>query len=263
MLSVGRKYPSDLTEEQWKLIRTLIPEARPGGRPRSTDMCAVMNACFYVSRTGCGWRYLPKEYPPWQTVYDYFAQWRECGIWQKIHALLVTLTREKAGRSVSPRLTMIDSQSVRAHYGENRGWDGFKKVRGRKRQILVDALGLVHGARVHAASLEDRREGLVLAKSYLAQGYRPQVMLADRAYNGCFADFLTYNSRVKVELLSSSKYDPQATNLKPKRWIVERTFAWFNHYKRLARDYERKISTSETMIHLAMIQLMLRRMAPH
>jgi putative transposase len=225
-------------------------------------MCAVLNACFYVNRTGCSWRYLPKEYPPWQTVYDYFTRWKRAGIWEEIHALLVAVLRIKSGRSNSPRLTMIDSQSVRAHYGENRGWDGFKKVRGRKRQILVDALGLVHGIRVHAANLEDRREGLTLTKIYFKKGIKPELMMADRAYNGCFSDYLTYYAGVKVQILSSSKKDPAATNLKPKRWIVERTFAWFNHYKRLARDYERTTLSSETMIRIAMMQLMLRRMAP-
>lgn len=262
MLSVGRKYPSDLTEEQWKRISKRIPEARHGGRPRTTSVKSVVNACFYVNRAGCGWRYLPKDYPPWQTVYNYFREWVKSGVWQQLNELLIQEIRASAGRSANPHLGIIDSQSVRAHYGECRGYDGFKKVKGRKRQILVDVMGFVHAVRIHGADLQDRREGLELAKAYLKKPNNLEKILADQGYNGCFVDYLTYYSKVEVTVMGGTKAKPNQQNMTPKRWIVERTFAWFNHFKRLARDYERKTSTSETMIYLAMIQLMLKRACP-
>lgn len=152
-------YPSDLSEAQWESIKELVPEARRGGRPRSTNVREVTNAILYLVNTGCGWRYLPREFPPWQTVYQYYRDWILTGIWRLIHDSLVKLTRKAAGRSEQPSYVIIDSQSAKANSGEELGYDGFKRVRGRKRQILVDTMGLTHCVHVHAADLSDTKEG--------------------------------------------------------------------------------------------------------
>lgn len=253
-----RQYPSDLTDHQWEAIKELIPKARSGGRKRSTCVRHVLNAIFYLNRTGCTWRSLPADFPPWKTVYYYFSKWQEMNVWRSINDFLVREVRKKAGKNEAPSVLIIDSQTAKAHYGENRGYDGFKRMRGRKRQIIVDTLGMVHGIRVHAADLEDRRQGLELIKTYKPKR-RLEMIFADRAYNGCFIDQVF----LKFRFWSTIVVNGKAGNLKPTRWIVERTFAWFNHYRRLSRDYERKIENSESMIYLAMTQLMLRRLCFH
>jgi len=138
-----------LSEAQWKSIRELIPSARSGGRPRTTDTRKVINAVLYVVNTGCAWRYLPKEYPPWKTVYDYFRSWIFAGVWKEMHELLKKRTRVLSGKEEDPSYLIIDSQSVRASSGEELGYDGFKRIRGRKRQILVDTIGMIHGVYIH------------------------------------------------------------------------------------------------------------------
>lgn len=271
------EYSSDLSDLEWQLIKDILPSASPGGRPRTTNLREVVNAVFYLTRTGCAWRLLPRTFPPPGTVYDYFRAWRTSGLWKRIHDLLVTQVREKEGRNASPSLLMLDSQSVKAQYGDSRGYDGFKKVRGRKRQIVVDALGLIHGLKVHAANGSDRKEGIAAVENC---GKLTGVtgFIADSGY-ACYK----FESKIHEQLnvwptitRSKSKkvchYDPNdktavyehvlvTSNLKPKRWIVERTFAWFNRYRRLSRDYERNSKVSETMIYLAMTQLMLRRLS--
>lgn len=265
-----RLYPSDLTDSQWESIKLFIPNARVGGRPRTTDVRRVLEAIFYLNRTGCAWRFLPNDFPKWQTCYDYCRQWNKLGIFKDVCSFLGKQVRLNCGLNVFPATVIIDSQSVKAQFGENRGYDGFKKVRGRKRHILVDALGTVLEARVSAANLSDNREGIELidkAKNVLSK--RPiQSMYADGGYRTSFA----YNmvSRFKIwPIMTSStvrhKHHARellASNLKPKRWIVERTFAWFNHYRRLVRDFERTTCQSETMIFIAMAQLLLRRLHP-
>lgn len=271
------EYSSDLSDFEWQLIKVILPSASPCGRPRRTDLREVVNAIFYLSRTGCAWRYLPRTFPPPGTVYDYFRKWRISGLWKKIHDLLVMQVRQKEGRSASPSLLMLDSQSAKAQYGDSRGYDGFKKVRGRKRQIVVDALGLIHGLKVHAANGSDRREGPNAVENC---GKLDGItgFIADSGY-ACHKFESQIYEQLKVwPTITSSKskkichYNPKdktcvyenvlvTSNLKPKRWIVERTFAWFNHYRRLSRDYERDSKVSETMIYLAMTQLMLRRLS--
>lgn len=256
------EYPSDLTDEQWKLIRDLLPEARRGGRPRSTCVREVVNALFYLNRTGCAWRYLPKNFPPWQTVYDYFSKWRASGTWRRIHAVLrreLRLTYQKKAR---PTLLIADSQSVRAPKGESRGFDGYKHVTGRKRQILVDTLGLVHAIKVHAANLQDRKEGAALLD--IPRRGTLKAIYADRGYSGYFCDraFAKLGIWPRITSLQPGGNGNQfvPANKQPKRWIVERTFSWFNHYRRLAKDYEKKTIYSESMIEIAMTQLMVRRL---
>jgi putative transposase len=262
----GRLYPSDLSDWQWQLIRRLIPPARSGGRPRTTDPRQVLNALLYLTRSGCAWRYLPASDPPWRTVYDYFIRWKQEGVLEKIHALLVSRVRLREGRAERPSVWIIDSQSIRSHFGDERGYDGFKKIRGRKRQILVDSLGLVHGVRVHAAHLQDRDEGYRLVEKTLPATHRFRELYADAGYAGSFS-LKTYRRYEKFPVITRSTgmgrpAENVLSNLKPTRWVVERTFAWFNHYRRLSRDYERSIPSSESMIRLAMTQLLLRRLVP-
>jgi putative transposase len=266
MSQAGRSYPSDLSDWQWQLIYRFIPPARGGGRPRTTDTRQVLNALLYLTRSGCAWRYLPTSYPPWRTVYDYFIRWKQEGVLEKIHGRLAKKVRMQEGRAETPSVWIIDSQSVRSPVGDERGYDGFKKIRGRKRQILVDSLGLVHGVRVHAAHLQDRDEGFSLVEKTLPAAYRFKQLYADAGYAGSFS-LKTYRRYEKFPVITRSigmktPAEKVMSNLKPTRWVVERTFAWFNHYRRLSRDYERKIPSSEAIIRLAMTQLMLQRLVP-
>jgi putative transposase len=277
-------YPSDLSDAQWELIENLIPKSRRGGRPRTTSVRQVVNAVFYLNRTGCAWRYLPAvEFPPWRTVYDYFTSWRNSGVWKQIHDFLVAHTRKTLGRNEKASTLIIDAQSSKAPAGESRGYDGFKKVQGRKRNVFVDTLGLVHGVKVDAANRKEHHSAIEMLRpdqSYFPCGVQPKLsaFYADGGYKahdfqnevrrhwGVWPTLKTSQSKIHFEKAipkMRSHYREvttlQASNLKPVRWIVERTFAWFNHYRRLAKDYERKTTHSEAMIYVAMTQLMLRR----
>lgn len=269
------EYPSNLTDEQWKLILSLIPEARPGGRPRSADVRQIVNAVFYLNRSGCAWRYLPKNFPPWQTVYDYFSRWRIQGVWKMIHEKLIKSARKCVGKKSQPSMLIIDSQSVRAPNGEERGYDGFKKLRGRKRHIMVDTLGFVHGIRIHAANLQDRSQGHLLLENYEEGKFKKlKAIYADNGYRGLFVKEVTQRlgfeptmpdlpmgGRGRTKSWKERLAHKQRARVVPKkRWIVERTFAWFNHYRRLSKDYERTAKTSEHMVYVAMTQLLLKRL---
>jgi len=276
MLKVEQVYPSDLSDTQWNAIKELIPSARYGGRPRTTNVREVINAIFYLTRSGCAWRYLPKSYPPWRTVYEYFSNWRRLGLWKKIHNRLRDRLRISQGRDISASALIVDSQSIRAAYGENRGYDGFKRLRGRKRHILVDTLGLLHSVRVHAANLSDRSQGHRLFEGFPQyKRARLDAVFADHGYRGQFVEDLHWdfgfyptipalrkNSGQGRRKTAKEKLANRRLGKTPKkRWVVERTFSWFNHYRRLSKDYERKVAHSESMIYLAMTQLMLRRPA--
>ena len=269
-----RRYPSDLSEAQWENIKGLIPNARTGGRPRTTSIREVISGVLYIVNTGCSWRYLPSNFPPWKTVYHYYRIWIFQGIWRVIHETLKRLTRLDHGKNQEPSYLIIDSQSVRAQSGEALGVDGFKKVRGRKRQILVDTLGLIHGVHIHAANLSDPKEGIYLIEKIPAS---IKVLSADMGYRGSFEEYFylrfgflpliqrrenTGQGKRKSALEKKNWKRTRPILKEPKRWIVERTFAWFNGYRRLSRDYEKTLPSSETMIYLAMTQLMLRRRHP-
>lgn len=270
MLEQRRPYPSDLTDEQWEYIKKLVPDPKSGGRPRKTHIREIINAIFYLNRTGCAWRYLPREFPPWQTVYGYFARFSASGIWRELSLKLHEHQRDlDQKRSVDPSYAVVDSQSVRAQYGEERGYDGFKKIRGRKRHILVDSMGIVYAAKVSAADKRDQREGLDL----IAQtSFRElKAIYADGAYRGLFEDHAYFKYGLIPTLIIGSVQrkdksregrEIKQSNLKPKRWIVERTFAWFNNFRRLSRDYERRTRHSESLIFVCMIMIMLHRLAP-
>lgn len=273
-----KAYPSDLSDAQWECIRDFIPKARSGGRRRTTNVRKIIDGVLYLVSSGCAWRYLPKDFPPWKTVYGYYRLWIFDGVWKRIHEFLKKQTRVSAGKNELPTYLIIDSQSVKAQSGDDLGYDGFKRVRGRKRQILVDTLGLIHGIHIHSAALSDPKEGCKILETMpdeLCESM--QVMSADMGYRGSFEDSFFFKfgflpliikrentGQGKKKKCLEKKYWKRTREkiVQPKRWIVERTFAWFNGYRRLSRDYEKKLYSSETMMYLAMIQLMLRRCYP-
>jgi putative transposase len=251
-------YPSDLTIEQWKLIKPMLPKTRVG-KPHVVNLKFIFNAILYLLHTGCQWRYLPKSFPNWNTVYYYFSKWCETGFWEMACRKLHKSVRVLCGKNCLPTCALIDSQSVRASNGESRAYDGFKKVRGRKRNIMTDTLGIVIGCKVHAANLPEAKTGKeILDKLPVAIKNNLQKIIADKGYRGALTDYAEYYHGKQVLITDKSLI---GTNLKPLRWIVERTFAWFNNYRRMSRDYERKVVNSESMIYLCMLHLLLRRLA--
>jgi len=254
---MDQAFPSDLTHKQWKLIEGLLPKARTGGRPRTTNLRAIVNAIFYLNRTGCQWRYLPKHFPAWQTVYDYYAKWMKSGIWLQIYFTLYFLVRKKEGRNVYPSLAIVDAQSIRAHFGENRARDVFKKVTGRKRSILVDSLGFLLCCYVHKGNDQDHT-GFEILFARLLDPFKKNLskIIGDGAYRYDSLKDLVGEYDIEMQVLN---YKKTGESLKPKRWVVERTFAWFNHYRRLSRDYEKTCFSSETSLFISQIQLLLKR----
>lgn len=250
-------YPSDLSDEEWRLINGLIPKKPRVGRPRTVSMRAVIDGIFYVLHTGCPWRFLPHSYPHPEVCFYYFSKWSEQGVWAEIcHALHKTV-RIKSGKDMHARVGIVDSQSTKASQGEERGFDGFKRVTGRKRNIIVDGLGIILFCLVHAANVNDSVGGKELLKKLPTEvESHLEKVIADQGYRGRFKDEAEYYHGYKVELTNQGL---NGTNLKPKRWIVERTFAWFNNSRRLSRDYERKVRNSESMIYLSQIPILLRR----
>jgi putative transposase len=256
-----KSYPTDLTDPQWDLIRPLLPEAKPGGRPRSVDLRAVLDGIFYVVRGGVPWRMLPHDLPPWGTVHFYYRKWRLDGTWAKVLDALRARLRHADGRHKSPSAAVVDSQSVRtAEGGEARGYDAGKRVPGRKRHIVVDTMGLLLAVVVHSASVQDRDGVKLVTAGLKARFPRLKLIWADGAYEAAVG-WAKQFGRFVLELVRKPA-DRKGFVLLPRRWVVERTFAWLARCRRLARDYERLTESSEAMVHMAMIRLMLRRLKP-
>lgn len=254
-------YPSELTDEQWQLIKDLIPAAKKGGRPRRLAMRSVLNAILYVVVGGVQWRMLPKEYPNWKSVYHYFRKWRDQGVWERLHGHLRATLRQKVGRHKHPSAGSMDAQSVKAsEWSGERGFDAGKKVNGRKRHLLVDTLGLVLAVVVTTADVQDQDGARSLLRRGRRAGKKLRLIWVDGGYRGQLVRWVSRRFRFRLQPVLRTD-DRRGFVVLPRRWVVERTFAWLAQYRRLSKDYERLTPTAEAMIHIAMIRLMLRRLA--
>lgn len=265
-MAAERRYPSDLTDTQWKLIEPLLPKLPrgPAGRPRTNDRREIVNAILYLNRAGCSWRMLPSDLPYWKTVYHYFRLWRKDGTLDRIHDKLHEQVRIKEGREAKPTAGIIDSQSVKGAntVGKStRGYDAGKKINGRKRHIVVDTLGLLLVVMVTAASVQDRDGGRSILKLLKKKFPGVRHIFADGGYAGELVQTAKRSWKIVVEIV---RRDPNQKGFAvlPRRWVVERTFAWLVRYRRLVRDYETLAVTHEAFVKWGMIGLMLNRLAP-
>ena len=251
-----KTYPTNLTDSQWNAILDIIRDKRK----RKHTLREIFDAIFYLLKTGCQWRMLPTNFPSWKLVYYYFSKWRNDGTIELIHEILRDMTRKKAGRNESPSLALIDSQSVKTTRsgGLCRGIDGGKKTKGRKRHIIVDTMGLLLAVVIHAANEHDSKSAPRVIAELRGRFHRLIKIVADGGYRGELIDNTrkTFGWILEVVLRKDSG---KKFEVLPQRWIVERTFSWFESYRRLSKDFEYHTETSQAMVQLAMIKLMLNR----
>jgi putative transposase len=258
-------YPSDLSDVEWWIVAPFVPTEKGGGRRREIDMREVLNGIFYVLRTGCGWEYLPHDFPCWQTVYGYFNEWSRSDLWTQMNDALREAVREQEEREAEASAAIVDSQSVKstASAGE-RGFDGAKLVTGRKRFILVEVMGFLIRVLVTKASTPERTGAKLLLERTFTQTLEHLALLwADAGFSGEeFAAWVKQHFDCEVEIVKRSD-DAKGFVVLPRRWVVERTFAWLTRFRRLSKEFEVLVRNSEAMIYAAMTRLMLSRLARH
>ncbi len=286
----SRQYPSDLSDEEWGLLEAHLPAPKRCGRPRLHSPRQIVDAVFYVVKSGCQWRMLPRDFPPWKTVFHYFRAWRLDGTWERMNRALRRRLRERLGREPEPSAGIVDAQSVKTTGvgGEQRGFDGGKKVRGRKRHLLVDTEGLLVEDRVHSAKVPDQDEIRLLLGRARDRLPRLPRLWVDAGYRGRGKEWVEKALGLSVEVVHRTpKPTPEKTamiwaeewskegwqidlqrllpqrgfEVLPRRWVVERTFSWLSQNRRTSKDYERLCATGEAFIYVAMSRLMVRRLA--
>lgn len=268
-------YATSLSDREWELVRPLLPPDASTGRPRRHHLRTLLDAIFYAVRAGHAWRFLPQEWPPWKTVYHYFRAWRLDGTWERIHTALRAAVRMHVGRHAQPSAAIIDSQSAKTtEQGGPHSFDGGKKINGRKRHILVDTQGLVLKVVVHPAGVHDRVGAKQVLQRLQLDFPRLERIWADQGYAGALRAWTREQTGIELEIVYPwwrhiKRYFPEMLEslgvekgfqVLPRRWVVERTFAWLGRYRRLSKDYERLCATTETLVYIAMSRLMLRRL---